>query len=361
MRVDQFVTGFAPHDAIGNHTLQVRRALRAAGYESQIWAEAIHPPLDKEARPFGEDKPGGDGRALLYQCSTNSALAPWLADRADRGERLLSQYHNVTPARYFERWHRETARAMEQARQEMAMLAPKVGLALPVSAFNEQELLATGYQRTAVCPLLVDLDDYHKAPAPKTLDRLRRRRHRSGAQWLFVGRFAPNKCQHDVIGAFAAFRRLVDPGARLTLVGGASHPRYKWAVERLAHQLQLGDSVEMLEGLPEDQLLAHWAVADVFVCLSEHEGFCVPLVEAMELSVPVVAYRATAVPETLGEAGILVDDKGPVSVARAVEEACRPGRRQDLVRAGRERAAEFSLKLTSARLVETIGTWLQAS
>jgi glycosyltransferase involved in cell wall biosynthesis len=234
-----------------------------------------------------------------------------------------------------------------------------VELALPVSAFNEEELLAMGYHRTAICPLLVDLDDYHKAPAPKTLDRLRRRRQRSGAQWLFVGRFAPNKCQHDVIGAFAAYRRLVDPGARLTLVGGASGHRYKWAVERLAHQLQLGESVEMLEGLPEDELLAHWAVADVFVCLSEHEGFCVPLVEAMELGVPVVAYRAAAVPGTLGEAGILLDDKGPVSVALAVEQACLPGRRQELVRAGRERAAAFSLPLSSARLVSTISAWLQ--
>jgi L-malate glycosyltransferase len=354
MRVDQYVTGFAPHDAIGNHTLQVRRALREAGYESHIWAEDIHPPLEKEARPFWEDKPGEDGRLLVYQCSTNSALAAWLGHRADQGERLLSQYHNITPARYFERWDRETARAMGQARQELALLAPKVELALPVSAFNEAELLATGYWRTAVCPLLVDLDDYHRAPAQKTLDRLRRRRHRSGVQWLFVGRFAPNKCQHDVIGAFAAYRRLVDPAARLTLVGGATHPRYQWALERLAHQLELGDSVELLADLPDADLLAHFAVADVFVCLSEHEGFGVPLLEAMELGVPVVAYAAAAVPETLGGAGILVDDKDPVGVARAVEQACQPGRRQELVGAGRERASRLSLPLTSARLVSTI-------
>jgi len=364
MRVDQYVTGFAPNDAIGNHTLQVRKALRKAGYESQIWAEEIHPPLGQEARPFRQDRTGragGEDRLLLYQCSTNSALAAWLGRRADQGERLLSQYHNITPARYFERWHRETARAMEQARRELAMLAAKVELALPVSAYNEAELRATGYGRTAVCPLLVDLDEYHRAPAQKTLDRLRRRRDRSGVQWLFVGRFAPNKCQHDVIGAFATYRRLIDPGARLTLVGGATHPRYQWALERLAHQLQLGESVELLADLPDADLLAHFAVADVFVCLSEHEGFGVPLLEAMELGVPVVAYAAAAVPETLGGAGILVDVKEPVAVAQAVEQACHPGRHQELARAGRERAGRFSLPLTSARLVSTIEVLAAAS
>jgi L-malate glycosyltransferase len=361
MRVDQYVTGFAPHDAIGKHTLQVRRALRQAGYESDIWAEDIHPALENEARPYWQDKANGDGRLLVYQCSTNSALAPWLAERADHGERLLSQYHNITPARYFERWHRQTARAMGQARAELAMLAPKVELALPVSAFNEAELLATGYRRTAVCPLLVDLADYHRAPAPKTLDRLRRRRARSGVQWLFVGRFAPNKCQHDVIGAFAAFRRLVDPAARLTLVGGPSQPRYQWALQRLAHQLELAESVELLAELPDADLLAHFAVADVFVCLSEHEGFCVPLLEAMELGVPVVAYAAAAVPETLGGAGILLADKGPVVVARAVEQACQPQRRQELARAGRDRAERFALPLTSGRLLSTIASLGPAS
>ena len=330
--------------------------------DSDIWAEQLHPPLEQEARPYREDAPGGEGRLLLYQCSTNSELAPWLAARADNGERLLSHYHNVTPAMYFERWHRPTARAMDRARQELAMLAPKVELALAVSGFNEQELVATGYARTVVSPLLVDLDRYHRPPSPRLLDRLRRRRDRSGAQWLFVGRFAPNKCQHDVIGAFAAYRHLVDPGARLTLVGGTTQPRYRWALERLAHQLQLGDSLELLGDLPGPDLLAHWAVADVFVCLSEHEGFCVPLLEAMELGVPVVAYSAAAVPETLGPAGILVGSKDPLTVARAVEEACRSGRRrQELVAAGQARAACFSLNVTSARFLGTIAAHLAAA
>lgn len=360
MKVDQYVTGFAPRDAIGNHALQARRALREAGFESEIWAETIHPPLEAEARPYLEDTARGRDRLLLYQCSTGSSLAPWLASRAERGEKLALQYHNITPAMFFERWDREAAAAMKLAREQLSMLAPRVELAMAASRFNEEELTSAGYPKTTVCPLLVDLEQYHKPPGPRALATLLRRKQRrargdSGAQWLFVGRFAPNKCQHEVIAAFAAYRHLVDPRAHLTLIGSQATLRYRWALERLAHQLELGDSVEMLDGLPDAVLLAHWAIADVFVCMSRHEGFCVPVLEAMELGVPVVARPAGAVPETLGGAGTLVEGEDPVGVVDAVERACKPGRaRDDMVRAGRERAANFSLSSTSARFIEAV-------
>ena len=124
-------------------------------------------------------------------------------------------------------------------------------------------------------------------------------------------------------------------------------------------ELELGDSVEILSGLGGAELLAHWAVTDVFVCLSEHEGFCVPLMEAMELGVPVVAYAAAAVPETLGGAGVLLDDKDPLRVAEAVDKICRPGPARDsVVSAGRDRAAVFSLANTSKQLLAGIEGYL---
>jgi len=362
LRVDQYIPTFAPHDAIGNHTLQVRRALREAGYSSDIWAENALPPLQHECRPYLEDvRHHGEDRLLVYQASTSSPMAAWLTTRARRGEELLSDYHNITPHRYFERWEPAAAQSMAQARQELEMMAPVVSLALADSAYNEAELRELGYRNTTVCPLLVDLDEYHRPPDPATLERLQRRRGApgAGAQWLFVGRVAPNKCQHDVIGAFAAYRRLFDPGARLTLVGGATSVQYLRALERLCAELELGDSVELLGTLADAELLAYWAVADVFVCLSEHEGFCIPLLEAMELGVPVVAYAAAAVPETLAGAGLLLEDKGPLVVAEAVDRAChhRPTR-ASLVKAGKARAAEFSLPVTKKRFLAAIEGYL---
>lgn len=358
MRVDLYLPGFAPHDAISNHTLQVRRVLREAGYGSHIWAEHILGNLGREARPYQEDSPlPGEHRLLIYQMSTGSAMAGWLRSRARAGEELLGHYHNITPASYFARWEPHIALAMDNARQELYMLAPHTALSFADSAYNEEELLECGYERTLVCPLLVDLDEYHRSPDRATLDRLRRRRE--GTQWLFVGRVAPNKCQHDIVGAFAVYRRVFDPNARLTLVGGGTSPNYLAAVQRLIGELDLGDSVEILGGVGDAELLAHWAVADVFVCMSEHEGFCVPILEAMELGVPVVAYAAAAVPETLGGAGVLVDDKDPLEVAKAVDKACRPGpAREHLIKAGRERAAIFSLANTSKALLTGIEGYL---
>jgi L-malate glycosyltransferase len=362
VRIDQYLPGFAPHDAIGGHTLHARRVLRQAGYESDIWAEHILPPLGAEARSYlADDHRGGDERLLLYHASTSSPMGGWLAARAEAGEPLLGHYHNITPARFFSRWEPHIGAAMASARHELAALAPHTAMSFADSAYNEAELVALGYRSTLVCPILIDLDAYHRAPDPHTLARLRARRDRSGAQWLFVGRVAPNKCQHDVVGAFAVYRRLVDPGARLTLVGGTTSPHYLRAVERLVADLELGDSVDLLGGVGDAELLAHWGVADVFVCLSEHEGFCVPAVEAMELGVPVVAFDAGAVPETVGDAGLVLGDKDPLAVALAVDEVCRPGPVRDrMVEAGRRRAADFSLAATSRVLLAGIEQYLAA-
>ncbi|HTV12981.1 MAG TPA: glycosyltransferase [Acidimicrobiales bacterium] len=358
MRIDQYLPGFAPHDAIGNHTLQARRVLREAGYESDIWAEQIIAPLEQEARPYLEDsyKPGED-RVLLYHSSTSSPMALWLNERAKK-QSLLGHYHNITPATFFERWEVNIAEAMRSAREELAMLAPATSMSFADSAYNETELVELGYRSTLVCPILVDLEDYHLPPEPRTLDTLQSRREHSGSQWLFVGRMAPNKCQHEVVGAFAVYKRLFDPEARLTLIGGATSPGYNHAVHQLVHKLRLAESVEIvMGGLRDAELLAHWAVADVFVCLSEHEGFCVPLVEAMELGVPVVAYAATAVPETLGPAGLVLEDKDPLAVAMAVDQACRPGpARERLIEAGRQRAGDFSLENTSKQFLAGIAS-----
>ena len=365
MRVDQYLPSIVPHDAISNHTLQLRKALRAAGYQSDIYAEAIGGPLRREARPGAEAKaagarPAGE-RAVIYHASTDSDMAGWLASIAAGGEVLLADYHNITPASFFARWLPDVARHMEVAREQLAELAPAVRLGMADSRYNEEELIELGYRRTATCPLLVDLSEYHQAPDHRALARLRRARDRGGARWLFVGRLSPNKCQHDVIAAFAVYRRLFDPKAHLTLVGGGTAPRYITAVRQMMADLELGDSVELLDGVGFPVLLAQFAAADVFVCLSEHEGFCVPVLEAMELGVPVVAYAAAAVPDTVGDAGVLLADKDPLTVAVEVDGVLGDeSRRLALIAAGRARAASFSLERTAPAQVAAVASALAA-
>jgi glycosyltransferase involved in cell wall biosynthesis len=244
---------------------------------------------------------------------------------------------------------------MDLARVQLAELAGVASLAVADSDYNRAELDALGYSPTATCHLLVDLSAYHATPDPRVLARRRRLRAGGGADWLFVGRLAPNKCQHDVIAAFALYRAVVDPEARLTLVGGGTAPRYVTALRALVADLGVADAVDLPDSLDFPALLAVWATTDVLVCLSEHEGFCVPILEAMELGVPVVAYAAAAVPETLGDAGVLLTDKDPAVVALEVEALLGDGeRRAAAVAAGRARAGLFSLERTSAAMLAAL-------
>jgi glycosyltransferase involved in cell wall biosynthesis len=348
--VHQFVPSFARHDAIGNHVVQLRRLLREAGFASEIFYEHIDPALTGEARAYRECPAGADaGRLILYHASTHSGMNDWLIDAARSGQAVAVDYHNITPARYFSAWEPRAARSMELARAQLAELAPYLGTAVADSQYNATELEEFGVRGAVACPILLDLDDYHRAPDPAVLDRLCSRAA-DGPLWLFVGRVAPNKCQHDVIAAFSVYHRLHAPGSRLALVGGVTSGRYQHSLERLAAGLGVDGAVDFVGSAPFPELLAYFAAADVFVCLSEHEGFCVPVIEAMELGVPVVAYSAAAVTETVAHAGLLLDDKDPLAVAEAVHHLLDdPDLRRETVAAGRARAGEFSFAATSAR------------
>lgn len=360
MRIDQLVPSFAPYDAIGNHVLKVRSVLRAAGFSSDIYGELIDPQLASEAMPFADCVArAGEDRVLLYQSSTNSAMVPWLLERAAHGQRVVSNYHNVTPAEYFDRWEPQAAEAMRQGRADVARLAPWVSLGLADSEFNRRELVELGYARTMTTPLLVDLDIYHRDEDAAARARRERQRDQGVTRWLFVGRVAPNKCQHDVIAAFALYRRLFAPQARLTLVGGVTSPRYYARLLRMVRQLEVDGHVEFATRVPFERLLDHYARADVFVCQSEHEGFCIPVLEAMELGVPIVAHAAAALPDTVADAGVVLHDKDPMVVAVAVDGLLGDTARRDaLVRAGRRRAQEFSFPVTSKVFVSAITEWL---
>ncbi|HLH47656.1 MAG TPA: glycosyltransferase family 4 protein [Acidimicrobiales bacterium] len=356
MRVDQYLPSYWSHDAIGNHVRQVGRALRVSGIDSDIHAAAVDRRLEREVelwRPVpGERRPD---RLILYHLSVDSDMSDWLVEEAKAGQRVLVYYHNITPAPFFEGWLPEVGGGLARARRQMAALAPFVELALAPSHHSLAELEEAGYRATAFCPILVDLDEYYEPADPAVLQDLRRRREGGGADWLFVGRLSPNKCQQDVIAAFAVYRRLFDRRARLTLVGGATVPAYREALVGQAEELEVAGAVTFRDGVTSRELLARYHSADVFVCLSEHEGFGVPLVEAMTVGLPIVAYAAAAVPETVGAAGVLLDDKDPVRVACAVAELLGdPARRRELAAAGQQRAEAFDLDRTSAQLIDLL-------
>lgn len=335
--VHQIIPVLAPYDAVGGHTRRVQRALRDRGFRSDIFAEVVLGDAPEGTHLLEQfDDAGAGADLLLYQASTGCAAADWLMSRP---EALAVNHHNVTPAHFFDRWAPDAAENMRRARNQIRALAPRSVAGLADSAYNADELRAIGYRGVSVTPLLLDLAGPPVEPDERVATFLRERS--GGAHLLFVGRLAPNKCQHDVLASFAAYRLLHDPEARLTLVGSPAAASYAAELLALADDLGVADAVTMTSGLTDAELSAYYADADVFVCLSEHEGFCIPLLEAMRHDTPVVAFAAAAIPDTLGDAGVLLPEKRPRFVAAAIAELLADAAwRSELAVAGQARVLE---------------------
>ncbi len=315
--VHQFVPSLAPRDAIGAHTLATQEVLRGMGLRSEIFADEVRPGLEGRARPyrhygrFGRVR-RGERTHLLYQASMGSPVADYLVARP---EPKWVYFHNITPRRLIEAWDPEIGIASGTGWSQLGRLAPGTTASFAASKFNRYELGKVGFANPTVVPPLVELGAC--PPDPVTLDHLRSTRQ--GAELTFVGRVSPHKGQHHLIAALAAYRRAYDPGARLHLVGGSASDSYWDVLTAYAARLDLSDGVNLAGSVSAAVLAAHYANADVFVCASSHEGFCIPLLEAMCHGVPVVAYAAAAVPETVGNAGLVLGSREPVVMAAGIQ------------------------------------------
>ncbi len=339
-------------DAVGEHTRTLRELLLVAGVRSTVYTELPDPETVDETRPYRDyARDAVPGDVLVYQVATRSEMTRWLARRP---EPVVLNYHSITPATFFARWNNGIARMQEAAVRELAELAPRCVLGIGVSEFDVAELRAAGCPATRVVPV-VNVPLPPVAPDPAAAAVLTKRAAAGGPWWLSVGRLAPNKAHQDTIAALFVARATTSPGAHLTIVGGPTEPHYAAALKRYAADLGLSGAVEFTTQLTPGELAARYATADVLVMLSEHEGFGVPLVEAMSQGLPVVAYDAGAVAEVMDGAGVLLDRKGPRDVADAVGALLEDGARRDgLVAAGRTRIGELGLEHAGSDLVTAL-------
>ncbi len=352
--IHQFVPSFASRDAIGGHVVQVQRTLRDIGLDSEIYVVDAHNDVGYPSAHYKRcvrDEAGET--AILYHLSIGSEMAKYLVDRP---EPLIVDFHNITPQRFLNSWHSEAAYAVTTGWQQVPMLARRTSIALADSAFNAGDLEANGYRDVAVVPILLDFETFERGIDKSFARELEKS---ASSRWLFVGRIVPNKAQHDLIRAFAVYRKLYDPNAQLDIVGGTSSAMYLAVLEKMIVQLNLEDSVRLHGSVSDAELGAFYEASSVLVCVSEHEGFCVPLIEAMYHGLPVVAFSAGAVPETLGSAGLLLDTKGPARVAAAVHRVVSDDvLRAEMVAAGHERVEHFSLNVARRRLIDSLAPLL---
>ncbi|MGD0882108.1 MAG: glycosyltransferase family 4 protein [Acidimicrobiales bacterium] len=350
--IHQFVPMLHRRDAVGEHTRTLRDLLRATGVPSRIYADLTDPETAGETRHYLEyEQDAEPGDVLVYQVATCSEMAGWLGRRP---EPLVLNYHSITPPAFFAAWNNGIARLQTSALLELADLAPRATLGIGVSEFDVAELRAAGCLVTTVIPVVnVDLPPVPPDPGATTV--LARQAEGRGPWWLSVGRLAPNKAHQDTIAALFVARSTTTPDAHLTIIGAPTEPHYAAALRRYAWDLGLSGAVEFASGLSPGELAARYAAADVLVMLSEHEGFGVPLIEAMTRGLPVVAYDAGAVAEILGGAGVLLEDKGPRRVALEVAELLADqDRRAALVVAGAGRPDALGLDRAGSDLVRAL-------
>ena len=350
--IHQFVPMLHRSDAVGRHTLALRDVMAARGIASRIYVELVDPDTATETRLFasyGEEAAPGD--VLVYQFATASGIASWLAGRP---ETLVVNYHNVTPPEFYAPWDNAMARHQLRAQAELRRLAPRAALGLAVSAFNEAELRQVGLARTAVVPpaAIVDTGGAAGAGAGAGADV---GEPRSGARWLSVGRLAPNKGIELAVMALLVARAHHDPAATLEVVGRSVVASYTGALHRFVDEMGLHDAVRFSGPLSDADLVAAMARADVLVITSRHEGFGVPVIEAMAMGLPVVAHDGGALPEVVGDAGLLVDATDPWAVARAVNGVLREeGLRASLAAATPGRLAALDLSSAGERAVDLL-------
>ena len=278
----------------------------------------------------------------------SAEVLSWLEQVPDR---KVVVYHNITPSAYFagiDELYFEAARA---GREQLDHLRALAEAGWGVSAFNCQELAERGWTHLGVLPIVFDPNRYAVRPDRKVL-----KRYQGGVNVLFVGRLSPNKRLEDVILTFTYLKRLVRPDARLLLVGsvGQNMKPYREFLEALVARLDLPDVV-FAGHVSTSQLVAYYRCASVYLSMSEHEGFGVPLLESMHFGVPIVAYKAAAVPETLGGSGVLVTAKETMAVAELIGLLIEDeGLRAQIVARQRERLRDFMPDKVEERLGELL-------
>jgi L-malate glycosyltransferase len=289
------------------------------------------------------------GDVVVYQFATASAMAPWLAGRS---ETVVVNYHNITPPDLMAPWDNHLALGQLQAQGDLALLAPRAALAVADSTYNEAHLAAAGFARTAVVPPSAALD---ALDGPQPTARSADPSHPRGARWLAVGRVSPNKALESTIAALAVARAHRDPDATLLVVGKPATESYAAALRRYVVDMGLADAVRFTGHASDATVASAYAEADVLVVTSEHEGFCVPVVEAMAARLPVVAFAQGAVSEVLGGAGVLVSDKNPYALAGAIAALLADAPlRATLEEAGSRRLGELDLVGAADRFVSLL-------
>lgn len=355
-KVWQFLPTFYFGDAIGNDCLAISRFLTSKGIENAIGAKVIHPKMEEYASAFEEArKQIKDEDLIIYHLSVGDEMNDWFSALPNKKAVI---YHNITPYKFFKTYSAVHIAVTQQGRWQMKKMADSVDLAIADSEYNAGELKKLGFPEAKVVPILMPFDDYRQEPDEETVKAM----SDGKKNILFVGRVAPNKCQEDIIAVFAEFKKKYNMDARLVLAGSfGGMEQYKARLDKYVETLGLTDDVLFTGHISFSQILAYYKTADAFLIMSEHEGFCVPVVEAFLFGVPVLACDYGAIGETMGDAGVLLSSqKEPAKAASVLyemlsDETWRSEEKERMKQA----LTRFETKAVEEKLWEALLPWVQ--
>lgn len=348
--IHQVIPTLGYGDAISNHVTALQKLLRSWGHPSQIYVETCDPLVAHYCRPYTSYQDDPRDLLIYHYGGGSRRLTDFLRSRL---EWTILHYHNITPPHFFETIDREMAAWLKRGREDLCQIFRHVKGVVASTEYNRQELHAMGFADVRAVPYLLILSDLERSANSLAGERIRKRFHDGLLNILFVSRLAPNKKQEDLLHALAYYRTLIDPNARLLLVGSWGHNlRYKVRLEMLADQLGIWSDIHFSGHVAlEEGFGGYYKAGSVFLCLSEHEGFGIPLIESMYFDLPVIAYKSSAVPETLGGSGLLVTEKRYDVIGELIYNLVNDqALRRQAIRRQRERLAAFDRSVAESQI-----------
>lgn len=354
--IHQFIPTLLPGDGTGNAARAMQHRLIEIGLESNCFvqedkAELGYPKFDEYPKYAKPDD------ILIYHLATSSAIPNYLKSLT---QDIVVNYQNLTPAKYFEPYDSGASALQNRGLAELRLLAERSVMGIAPSKFNVEDLIQAGFPVVEQVPIIFNPADFMGPRDAQVSKMMFDLTDRGFSNWIFVGRLVPNKAQERLIMALAAHRDLFGDTAVLHLVGRPSYRLYMKSLYDLVARLGLEERVNFVMGVTPAELASFYSMADIFISASEHEGFCMPIVEALFHELPVIAFSAAAVPETLGVGGIHISDRDPVVIATwAHKVATSSALRRHLRELASLRARQLSPRVTVTRFDEAISRLLQ--
>ena len=354
VRLCQFSPAINRGDAMSQQALAIHCAAESAGIEAALFEFGKGNATSAPIHLYTEYEPRPDD-VIVLNYGAHRHYEDWVPQLPGR---VYFYYHNVTPARFFERIEFPWIEALYHGRDTLSEFAHLGGLA--ASEYNKRELMQAGFRDVHVIPYILDFDTFTQAArTPAAMEIIAKHQRPGVVNWLHVGRIAPNKRIEDIIRAFCVYHTGINSDSHLFLVGPGDKEleAYSQPIHRWVKELSIQDAVTFTGQISDrNQVAGFYQAADLYICMSEHEGFCIPLLEAMIHRVPIIAFRRAAVGHTMGDAGIVVDSKDPHLIAQIARLLCQsPTYREEIIAGQLEQAEVWH----SSKALRAFYTWIQ--